>query len=166
LFSISFAQSAIFLIGGDTKEIEQLSIYLRSGDIVVMSGKSRKSYHAVPKVIPTNSTELPPWSLDKISSRNSSENVTPEYEETDEPSEKRSKQTPYTEKSQSDCTLCPFLNCDLTLKNKSQYSAVLDKWKSDNFLNTYILQHRINLNVRQVLFPGQSTLRNKADEKS
>jgi alkylated DNA repair protein alkB family protein 1 len=50
LISISFGSSAIFLIGDTSKDIKPKAIWLKSGDIVIMSGKSRLSYHAVPKI--------------------------------------------------------------------------------------------------------------------
>lgn len=50
LFSISFGQSAIFLIGGLERENETLPILLNSGDILIMSAESRLCYHAVPQV--------------------------------------------------------------------------------------------------------------------
>lgn len=50
LFSISFGQSAIFLIGGLERENETLPILLNSGDILIMSADSRLCYHAVPRV--------------------------------------------------------------------------------------------------------------------
>ncbi|KAJ2951836.1 hypothetical protein O0L34_g13999 [Tuta absoluta] len=58
LFSVSFGQSAIFLIGGKDKSIEPSAILLQSGDIVVMSKEARLCYHAVPKILPTETT---PW---------------------------------------------------------------------------------------------------------
>lgn len=54
LFSISFGQSAIFLIGGLARENEAFPILLNSGDIVVMSKESRLCYHAVPRVFPSD----------------------------------------------------------------------------------------------------------------
>jgi alkylated DNA repair protein alkB homolog 1 len=50
LFSISFGQAAIFLIGGHEREDEATPILLNSGDILVMSTESRLCYHAVPRV--------------------------------------------------------------------------------------------------------------------
>ncbi|OXU17662.1 hypothetical protein TSAR_016054 [Trichomalopsis sarcophagae] len=41
LFSISFGQTAIFLIGGHKQEDPAHALFLRSGDVVVMSGDSR-----------------------------------------------------------------------------------------------------------------------------
>uniref|UniRef100_T1IYE7 Fe2OG dioxygenase domain-containing protein n=1 Tax=Strigamia maritima TaxID=126957 RepID=T1IYE7_STRMM len=58
LFSISFGSPAIFLLGGQTKSEEPSAMMLNSGDVVVMSGQSRLSYHAVPKIL---SSEATPW---------------------------------------------------------------------------------------------------------
>lgn len=45
----------MFLIGGQTKEIMPKAMFLRSGDIVVMSQQSRLAYHGVPKILsPSN----------------------------------------------------------------------------------------------------------------
>ncbi|EDV99861.1 GH12171 [Drosophila grimshawi] len=54
LFSLSFGQTAIFLIGGMTLEEQPTALYLRSGDVLVMSEKSRLCYHAVPRVMKTH----------------------------------------------------------------------------------------------------------------
>ncbi|XP_039756890.1 nucleic acid dioxygenase ALKBH1 [Pararge aegeria] len=58
LFSFSFGQSAIFLIGGHNKSLEPSAILLNSGDIVVMSKEARLCYHAVPKILPASTQ---PW---------------------------------------------------------------------------------------------------------
>lgn len=50
LFSLSFGQPAVFLIGGTERDHEATPILLQSGDIVVMSAASRLFYHAVPRV--------------------------------------------------------------------------------------------------------------------
>lgn len=47
----SFGQTAIFLLGGKTIEEEPLAIFLKSGDIVVMSEESRLCYHGVPRIL-------------------------------------------------------------------------------------------------------------------
>lgn len=51
LFSISFGQKAIFLLGGQSKEEKPSAMFLKSGDVVVMSKASRLCYHAVPRVM-------------------------------------------------------------------------------------------------------------------
>ncbi|XP_013774319.1 nucleic acid dioxygenase ALKBH1-like [Limulus polyphemus] len=53
LFSFSFGQTALFLIGGNSKAVSPMPIFIRSGDVVVMSGASRLAYHGVPKIILT-----------------------------------------------------------------------------------------------------------------
>ncbi|XP_035916001.1 nucleic acid dioxygenase ALKBH1 isoform X4 [Anopheles stephensi] len=50
LFSFSFGQPAVFLIGGLSRDEQPDAILLRSGDIIVMTGESRLCYHAVPRV--------------------------------------------------------------------------------------------------------------------
>lgn len=42
LFSVSFGQSAIFLIGGKSRDDEALPIMINSGDVVIMSGNSHE----------------------------------------------------------------------------------------------------------------------------
>ncbi|ENN71845.1 hypothetical protein HUJ04_001021 [Dendroctonus ponderosae] len=51
LFSFSFGQTAIFLIGGPTLQDIAIPLFIRSGDIVVMSKESRLCYHGVPKIL-------------------------------------------------------------------------------------------------------------------
>lgn len=51
LFSISFGQSAIFLIGGPERSDAATPILLQSGDILVMSKESRLCFHAVPRIL-------------------------------------------------------------------------------------------------------------------
>ncbi|EDW17052.1 uncharacterized protein Dmoj_GI14225 [Drosophila mojavensis] len=51
LFSYSFGQTAIFLIGHRSLEEEPSALYLRSGDVLVMSKESRLCYHAVPRIL-------------------------------------------------------------------------------------------------------------------
>jgi len=51
LFSISFGQTAIFLLGGTEKSIKPTAMFIRSGDVIIMSEKSRLCYHAVPKIV-------------------------------------------------------------------------------------------------------------------
>ncbi|XP_053996113.1 nucleic acid dioxygenase ALKBH1 [Hylaeus anthracinus] len=105
LFSISFGQTAIFLIGGFTKDDAAKAIFLRSGDIIVMSGESRLRYHGVPKIL-TDTAE--PWNDKEL------------------------------------------------INNEKRYC----KWDYNNWnkAKMYISEARINMNVRQVLKPGQTDL--------
>ncbi|KAH8398900.1 hypothetical protein KR222_001151 [Zaprionus bogoriensis] len=58
LFSFSFGQTAIFLIGGQTLEEQPTALFLRSGDVLIMSEQSRLCYHAVPRVMKENKQYL------------------------------------------------------------------------------------------------------------
>lgn len=54
LLSFSFGQTAIFLMGGENKEDSASAIFLKSGDIVIMSKQSRLCYHGIPKILKTD----------------------------------------------------------------------------------------------------------------
>lgn len=56
--SYSFGQSAIFLLGGKTKQVRPKAMFLHSGDIIIMSNESRLDYHGVPRIVDTLSE---PW---------------------------------------------------------------------------------------------------------
>jgi len=51
LISASFGQSAIFLLGGLSRESEPIAMYVRSGDVVIMHDNARLCYHAVPRIL-------------------------------------------------------------------------------------------------------------------
>jgi len=51
LISISFGQSAVFLLGGKTVQDVPVAFLVRSGDILVMEEGARLAYHGVPKII-------------------------------------------------------------------------------------------------------------------
>jgi len=61
IVSISFGNSIVFLIGGRTRDIIPTPIFIRSGDVVIMSGESRYCYHSVPRMIEHS---LPEYLLD------------------------------------------------------------------------------------------------------
>ena len=50
LVSISLGPSAIFLVGGPTRDDQPLPLLLNSGDVVVMAGPSRRVFHGVPRI--------------------------------------------------------------------------------------------------------------------
>ncbi|XP_065346360.1 nucleic acid dioxygenase ALKBH1 [Cloeon dipterum] len=60
LISFSFGQNAVFLLGGVTKSDHPLALLIQSGDIVIMSGPCRLSYHGVPRIEPIVD-DLPRW---------------------------------------------------------------------------------------------------------
>lgn len=49
--SFSFGQDCIFLIGGPTKATKPVPLFLHSGDISLMTGPARLSFHAVPRIL-------------------------------------------------------------------------------------------------------------------
>jgi len=60
LLSLSFGNDAVFLLGGETLDIEPTPIYLRSGDLVVLWKDARLAYHGVPRIC--DETSLAPIS--------------------------------------------------------------------------------------------------------
>ncbi|KAJ3230675.1 hypothetical protein HDU81_004310 [Chytriomyces hyalinus] len=57
LVSFSLGHSCIFVIGTESREDKEdlpISLILRSGDVIVMSGASRKCFHGVPRIIPNS----------------------------------------------------------------------------------------------------------------
>lgn len=50
LVSISLGCTAVFLMGGRTREVAPTPILLRSGDVVILMGDARKCYHGLPRV--------------------------------------------------------------------------------------------------------------------
>ena len=59
LVSISLSESAIFLVGGTSRDDPPVSLLLQSGDAVIMSGPSRRVFHGVPRVL----QDSMPWAL-------------------------------------------------------------------------------------------------------
>ncbi|KAK9805817.1 hypothetical protein WJX73_003125 [Symbiochloris irregularis] len=51
LISISLGCSAIFLLGGHTKDVDPVPIILRSGDAIVLMGSARTCYHGMPRLL-------------------------------------------------------------------------------------------------------------------
>lgn len=67
LISMSLGSSAIFLIGNENRMSKPSALYLKSGDIVIMSGKSRLAYHAVPKILANEHLSSTYFTYDKSS---------------------------------------------------------------------------------------------------
>ena len=59
LVSISLGESAMFLVGGTSRDDPPVSLLLQSGDAVIMSGPSRRVFHGVPRVL----QDSMPWAL-------------------------------------------------------------------------------------------------------
>ena len=47
---MSIGPPCIFLLGGNTKDVQPISMLLRSGDALILGGEARLKYHGVPKV--------------------------------------------------------------------------------------------------------------------
>jgi alkylated DNA repair protein alkB family protein 1 len=54
LVSISLGSSCIFLIGTENRNDKPYAFCLHSGDVIVMTGQSRLSFHGVPKIFETS----------------------------------------------------------------------------------------------------------------
>jgi len=52
IVSISVGCDAVFLMGGQTKDVVPTAVWLHSGDAVILSGPARQCYHGVPRVRP------------------------------------------------------------------------------------------------------------------
>ena len=57
--SISLGDEALFRIGNDTRGGKTDSVWLRSGDVMVMGGEARLRFHGIDRVKPATSTLLP-----------------------------------------------------------------------------------------------------------
>ena len=57
--SVSLGDDALFRIGNTTRGGKTESIWLQSGDVVVMGGDARLTYHGVDRIKPATSTLLP-----------------------------------------------------------------------------------------------------------
>ncbi|XP_076834903.1 nucleic acid dioxygenase ALKBH1 isoform X2 [Brachyhypopomus gauderio] len=63
LLSFSFGQTAVFLLGGAKRQDAPTAMFMRSGDVMVMSGPSRLLYHAVPCLVAAPASEPLPSCL-------------------------------------------------------------------------------------------------------
>lgn len=136
----SFGQKAIFLLGGTTKAIVPVAMYLNSGDISVMMGPSRLAYHAIPRIL--------------ACSRNIKQQ------------ESSMKSTNYVDKSDNSKQNIPndsVVNIEDFDEINAKNICKINENIKRTFLNLnwqpfeqYLTQSRINLNVRQVLKPGQT----------
>ncbi|MGB3386746.1 MAG: alpha-ketoglutarate-dependent dioxygenase AlkB [Pseudaminobacter sp.] len=56
--SISLGDDCLFRVGGSRRDDPTTSIRLRSGDVVILGGESRLSFHGVDRIYPATSTLL------------------------------------------------------------------------------------------------------------
>lgn len=45
IVSFSVGQTGIYLLGGKTKDVPPIAMFMRSGDCMVMGGEARRAYH-------------------------------------------------------------------------------------------------------------------------
>jgi alkylated DNA repair protein (DNA oxidative demethylase) len=57
--SVSLGDEALFRMGGPDRKDRTSSVWLRSGDVVVMGGAARKAFHGIDRVKPGSSTLFP-----------------------------------------------------------------------------------------------------------
>lgn len=57
--SVSLGDEALFRMGNSTRGGKTDSVWLRSGDVVVMGGAARRAYHGIDRIRPNSSTLLP-----------------------------------------------------------------------------------------------------------
>lgn len=57
--SVSLGDEGLFRIGNTTRGGKTESVWLRSGDVVVMGGEARLTYHGIDRIKPGTSTLLP-----------------------------------------------------------------------------------------------------------
>ena len=137
----SFSQSAVFLIGGQTKDVMPKAMFIHSGDIVVMSEQSRLAYHGVPKILPPSNYGTPiPSCLSEVE---------------------------LVQRIQQIQTMEPFCltevqklvhaenNVKLNDKSIFDFKDILKfdyHWLQANwrYLEQYLISTRININIRQV----------------
>ncbi|KAF3623481.1 Alpha-ketoglutarate-dependent dioxygenase alkB [Capsicum chinense] len=50
IVSMSLGCKGIFLIGGKSREIPPLAMFVRSGDVILMAGQARECFHGVPRI--------------------------------------------------------------------------------------------------------------------
>ncbi|XP_003747220.1 alpha-ketoglutarate-dependent dioxygenase abh1 [Galendromus occidentalis] len=59
LVSISLGCTCIFLIGGSSRAVRPSALFLRHGDVVIMTGPARQAYHGVPRVFIEKGSDRP-----------------------------------------------------------------------------------------------------------
>ena len=162
IVSVSLGCSAIFLLGGPTKESRPTGFIVRSGDAVIMSGESRVCFHGVPRIIEGSFQLYQGEEYDKKETPNSLDSI-------DQQDEKRQKLTDHSSTSTSQSTTLPSsidaLLAHLPIISSSSgdplidFSQVLPISPSADLLPTradlchtfrFLSTARLNMNVRQV----------------
>ena len=126
VFNISYLLSALFV---------------KSGDVIVMTGESRLAYHAVPCIVKVSNADEPPECLTWDDHANGG--GMPLLEQTEENNE-----SPF-----ECCTVCRKYYDPRTIKDRLRdFSSNAKEWKP---FASYLATARINMNVRQVHAPHE-----------
>lgn len=59
VLSISLGDDALFRIGGTARGGKTQSVWLRSGDVLILGGEARLAFHGIDRIAPGTSTLLP-----------------------------------------------------------------------------------------------------------
>lgn len=136
-------------MGGATVDERPSAVFLRSGDICVMSRQSRLSYHAVPRILHGAPAEC--WRVDAAAT------ATAAAEADDRPIEPHAKRKKHDEADSGEAAAVAAaagfddgLDADLW---RDVHTAAA--WRP---FGEYVAECRININVRQVLPSGVSVL--------
>jgi len=150
IVSISIGCSALFLIGGDQKSITPTPILVRSGDAIIMSGRSRYSYHGIPTILPPTFRPVehyyPLTSIDPTVSYHKIAELEKYYHETYS-TDSGNTTAEYVNSVDEQMTIVhPSSNSDKKRSHKDMDSEC----DSIKHVVKYLQQARINMNVRQV----------------
>jgi alkylated DNA repair protein alkB family protein 1 len=138
----------VFLLGGLGIDEKPTAMLIRSGDVVIMSGGSRLCYHGVPRIL---SADKMPWNdVDTVSD-------CPQKSCCDH-SATCDEDRGSTEGLRKETNMASFPPC---------YSLeIIDSCVENNFwepFGNYLRTSRINMNVRQVHYPGVISLHSSSE---
>ena len=161
LFYSSLGLPCVFMIGGQTKTEEPEALFLRDGDVVIMSGQARMSYHAVPRVLPfnyqpTEHTQI----LSKLSTECSNGDTTKLNPSLDPADDDFRDKHGLGKRLRQNSTDLEFTNSKRSKSETEELNltGLIDRVEESEFwspFNNYMKTSRININVRQVFAPGK-----------
>ena len=154
------------MVGGTTREEEPLAVYLRSGDIAIMTGPRRLAYHAIPRVMSCDRQHVRDcFRLERP--RGAEAAHAGDRDCTSDEDRKQSADIEWNDEclcTESDTHSTNKLRHDNTCTNQriKQLNKVIestitkltdDVWEP---FAKYLDANRINMNIRQVFKPGQN----------
>lgn len=128
--SFSMGSTAVFLLGGDTRQEEPVACYLRSGDVSILGGASRLRLHGVARILMGDTPDY--LKLDALGSVMINPNGLSLHD--------------------------AFGDSDVTSEEEKQTEADTESTisrETEELLLRYLQGTRVNINVRQV-FPSRS----------